>query len=129
MTYDLTNYLIIELETINAFATMTYIVETYLCGLRPMDEEVFNGFINMSCKEYLSHIFYIIFLAYIYEWGLKKYTYSFHLCMYLRGILALCLYVYCFFMRINSCILGVLTSWLFPVLTMTVPLRYTTKYQ
>ena len=45
-TYDLTNHLMVELETIIALATMTYIVETNLYELHPMDEQVFNDFIN-----------------------------------------------------------------------------------
>ena len=36
----------VELETIIALATMTYIVETSLYELHPIDEWVFNGFIN-----------------------------------------------------------------------------------
>ena len=35
-----------ELETIITLATMTYIVETNLHELHPMDERVFNDFIN-----------------------------------------------------------------------------------
>ena len=45
-TYDLTNHLMIKLETIIALATMTYIVETNLNELHSMDELVFNDFIN-----------------------------------------------------------------------------------
>ena len=45
-TYDLTDHLMVELETIIALATMTYIVETNLYELHPMDERVFNDFIN-----------------------------------------------------------------------------------
>ena len=51
--YDLRDHLIVELETIIALATMTYIVETNLYELHPMNERVFNDFINdkinMSC--------------------------------------------------------------------------------
>ena len=45
-TYDLKNHLVVELETIIALAIMTYIVETNLCKLHPMDEWVFTDFIN-----------------------------------------------------------------------------------
>ena len=45
-TYDLTNHLMVELETIIALATMTYIVKTNLYESHPMDEQVFNDFIN-----------------------------------------------------------------------------------
>ena len=37
-TYDLTNHLMVELETNTALLTMTYIVETNLYELHPMDE-------------------------------------------------------------------------------------------
>ena len=36
-TYDLTDHLMVELETIFALVTITYIVETNLCELHPMD--------------------------------------------------------------------------------------------
>ena len=52
-TYDLANHLVVELETIIASAIMIYIVPTSLYELHPMDERVFNDFINdfinMSC--------------------------------------------------------------------------------
>ena len=45
-TYDLTDRLMIELETIIALATMTYIAKTNLYELNLMDKRVFNDFIN-----------------------------------------------------------------------------------
>ena len=45
-TYDLTIHLIVKLETIIAWVTMSYIVETNLYELHPMDERVFNNFNN-----------------------------------------------------------------------------------
>ena len=45
-TYDLTNDLMVELETIIALATRICIVKTNLHELNPMSEQVFNGFIN-----------------------------------------------------------------------------------
>ena len=44
--YNLTNHLMIKLETIIALATMTYSVETNLYELHPRDEQVLNDFIN-----------------------------------------------------------------------------------
>ena len=44
-TYDLTNHLMIKLETIVALATMTNIVETNLFKLPPTNEKMFNDFI------------------------------------------------------------------------------------
>ena len=52
-TYDLTDDLIVEFETIIALATMTYIVKTYLYELHPMAEWVLNDInnvkINVAC--------------------------------------------------------------------------------
>ena len=45
-TYDLTNHLMVMLETIIALATITYIVETNSYELHLMDESVFNDLIN-----------------------------------------------------------------------------------
>ena len=45
-TYDLSNHLMVELKTIIALAIKTYIIETYLCELHPMNERLFNDFIN-----------------------------------------------------------------------------------
>ena len=45
-TYDLTIHLIVKLETIIAWVTMSYIVKTNLYELHPMDERVFNNFNN-----------------------------------------------------------------------------------
>ena len=45
-TYDLTDHLMVMLETIIALATMTYIIETNLYELHLMKERVFNDFIN-----------------------------------------------------------------------------------
>ena len=44
-TYDLKNHLMVELEIIIALAIMTYILETNLYELHPMNERVFNDFI------------------------------------------------------------------------------------
>lgn len=38
--------LVVELDFIIALATITYIVGTNLYELQPMDEQVFNGFID-----------------------------------------------------------------------------------
>lgn len=40
------DHLIVELKTIIVLATITFIVETNLCELQPMDEQVSNDFIN-----------------------------------------------------------------------------------
>ena len=40
--YDLINHLMIELETIIALAIMTFIVETNLYELHPVDKQVVN---------------------------------------------------------------------------------------
>ena len=45
-TYDLTYHIIIDLETIIALATITFVVEKNLYELHPTDENVFNDFIN-----------------------------------------------------------------------------------
>ena len=45
-TYDLTDHLMVGLETIFTWATMIYIVKTNLYELHPMDEQVFNDFVN-----------------------------------------------------------------------------------
>ena len=45
-TYDLTDHITVDLETIIALATITFVIEKNLYELRPTDEKVFNGFIN-----------------------------------------------------------------------------------
>jgi hypothetical protein len=45
-TYNLTNHLMVELETVIGLAIMVYIVETNLYELHLMDERVFNEFIS-----------------------------------------------------------------------------------
>ena len=45
-TYDLMNHLMLGLETIIALSTLVYIVELNLYELHPMNERVFNDFIN-----------------------------------------------------------------------------------
>jgi hypothetical protein len=40
------DHLMIELDTIIALATMTYILEVNLCELHPMDERMLNGLID-----------------------------------------------------------------------------------
>ena len=42
--YDLTDHLMVDLETIIALATMTYIGESNVYELHPGDEKVFNDF-------------------------------------------------------------------------------------
>lgn len=44
--YDLTEHLMVGLETIIPLATITYIVEMNLYVLHPMDGWMFNDFIN-----------------------------------------------------------------------------------
>ena len=45
-THDLTNCLMIKLETIIALTIVTYVVEANLHELHPMDERVFDGCID-----------------------------------------------------------------------------------
>ena len=45
-TYDLTDHLMVHLETIIALAFMRYIVELDAYELHPGDEKVFDDFIN-----------------------------------------------------------------------------------
>ena len=45
-TYDLTDHLIVDLETIIALAFMTYIINLNAYELHPEDEKIFNVFIN-----------------------------------------------------------------------------------
>ena len=45
-TYDMTDHVMVELDIIIALATMNSIIETNLYELHPMDERVFNHFIN-----------------------------------------------------------------------------------
>ena len=45
-TYDLTNHIMVDLETIIALAIVTFVVEKNVYELHPMNEEVFNDFIN-----------------------------------------------------------------------------------
>jgi hypothetical protein len=37
-TYDVTDHLMVGLETVIALSTLTYIVEKNMCELHPMDE-------------------------------------------------------------------------------------------
>lgn len=60
-TYDMTNHLMIKLETIMALATMTYIVKTKLYELHPTDEQMFNGFINFRTTHVLLRVFQTYF--------------------------------------------------------------------
>ena len=45
-TYDLTDHFMVDLETIIALASMTFIVDLGDYELRPVDEKVFDGFID-----------------------------------------------------------------------------------
>ena len=45
-TYNLTDQLMLDLETIIALASMTYIIDLDAYELHPGDEKVFNNFIN-----------------------------------------------------------------------------------
>jgi hypothetical protein len=45
-TYDLTNYLMAELGTVIALATMIYILDFLLYELHSISERMFNDFIN-----------------------------------------------------------------------------------
>ena len=45
-TYDWTYHIMVDLETIIALATITFVVEKDLDDLNPMDEKMFNDFIN-----------------------------------------------------------------------------------
>ena len=45
-TYDLTDHIMVDLETIIALATITFIVESNLYEVHPMDAKVFNDYIN-----------------------------------------------------------------------------------
>ena len=47
-TYDLIDHLMVDLETIIALATMTYIGESNVYELHPGDEKVFNDFADES---------------------------------------------------------------------------------
>ena len=47
-TYNLTDHLMVDLETIITLDTMTYIVELDAYELHPRDEKVFNDFANES---------------------------------------------------------------------------------
>jgi hypothetical protein len=44
--YDLTDHVIVNFETIIALAIVTFVVEKNLYELHPMDEKVFNNFID-----------------------------------------------------------------------------------
>ena len=46
--YNLTDHLMIDLETIIALAFMTYIIDLNTYELHPGDEKVFKRFINES---------------------------------------------------------------------------------
>ena len=45
-TYDLTNHLMVKLETVIALAKIIYIIDSNLYESHPMDERVFNEFIS-----------------------------------------------------------------------------------
>ena len=45
-TYNLINDLMVELEAILALAIVIYFIDTNLYELHPMNEQVFNNFIN-----------------------------------------------------------------------------------
>ena len=45
-TYDLTMHLMLNLKTIIALASMTYIVDLDVCALHAGNEKVFDDFIN-----------------------------------------------------------------------------------
>ena len=46
--YDLTDHLMVDLETTIALASMTYIIDSDVNELHPGDEKVFNDIINDS---------------------------------------------------------------------------------
>lgn len=45
-TYDLTYHIMVDLEIIIALATITFVVGINLYELHPIDEKIFNDFIN-----------------------------------------------------------------------------------
>jgi hypothetical protein len=47
-SYDLTNYIMVELNSVIALANLTYDVETNMYELHPSDEKVFNNFITKN---------------------------------------------------------------------------------
>jgi hypothetical protein len=47
-TYDLTNYIMLELDTVIALANLMYDAETNTYKLHPSDEKVFNDFITKN---------------------------------------------------------------------------------
>ena len=47
-SYDLTYHIMVELDTVIAFANLTYDAETYTYELHPSDEKVFNDFITKN---------------------------------------------------------------------------------
>jgi len=65
-THDLTDHLMIELDTIIAIAIMTFIVKNILYKLHLMDERVFNDFISdkLCLGKSILAIFFMIYLVY-----------------------------------------------------------------
>ena len=47
-SYDLTDHIMVELDTVIALANLTYDAETYMYELHPSDEKVFNDFITKN---------------------------------------------------------------------------------
>jgi hypothetical protein len=47
-SYDLTDHIMVELDTIIALANLTYDAETDTYELHPSDEKVFNNFITKN---------------------------------------------------------------------------------
>ena len=47
-SYDLTDHIMVELDTVIALANLMYDVETYTYELHPSDEKVFNDFITKN---------------------------------------------------------------------------------
>lgn len=109
-TYDLTDHLMVDLETIIALATMTYIGESNVYELHPGDEKVFNDFADES-QDILLYILQgliivqkyicILMLMTLYEWMF--------FCVYILSLvyLLLQLYVYYFISQKITCIQGV----------------------
>ena len=54
-SYDLTDHLMVDLETIIALASMTYVVDLDAYELHRGDEKVFNDFIN-ECHGFTLYI-------------------------------------------------------------------------
>ena len=69
-TYDLIDHLMVDLETIIALASMTYIVDLDASELHPGDEKVFNDLLMNAKVLHYTHercsLLYKFILLYLY---------------------------------------------------------------